>query len=190
MPHSPSSENLTVLLKEAAEGNSEARGALWELIYPDLKTLAHRELQRKRPRQTLQTTELVHEAYIRLIDQEHVDWQSRLHFYSVAGKAMRHVLVDYVRQRHRKKRGGIQRPLQLDEALMVADDRTEVFLALDRSLSRLSTLSERLGNVVECRFFAGMNEEEIANLHDVAVRTVRRDWRKAKAWLAADLAES
>lgn len=181
--------NITALLAEAGCGNEEARHALWQTVYADLRKIAHRELYRRRPGQTLQTTALVNETYLKLVDHTPAAWENRLHFFAIAATAMRHILIDYARQRHRQKRGGGQVPVALDEAVVVAHERAEVFLALDKALTQLATLNERWAQVVEYRFFGGMTETEVASLLGVSERTVRRDWRKAKAWLATALAE-
>ena len=184
-----SPENITSLLVEAGRGDEEARHALWQSVYEDLRQIAHRELYRRRPGQTLQTTALVNEAYLKLVDQTPAGWENRLHFFAVAARAMRHILIDYARQRHRQKRGGGQAHVALDEAVVVAHERAETFLALDKALTHLATLNERWAQIVEYRFFGGMTEAEMAQLFGVSERTVRRDWRKAKAWLATALAE-
>jgi RNA polymerase sigma factor (TIGR02999 family) len=183
-------ENITALLAEAGRGDEEARHALWKSVYEDLRRIAHRALYRRQPGQTLQTTALVNESYLKLVDQAQAGWEDRLHFFAVAARAMRHILIDYARQRHRQKRGGGRPHVALDEVLVAADERAETFLALDKALTHLATLNERWAQVVEYRFFGGMTEEEIAGLFGVSERTVRRDWRKAKAWLATALAES
>jgi RNA polymerase sigma factor (TIGR02999 family) len=185
----PSPKNITSLLAEARRGDEDARQALWQSVYEDLRQIAHRELYRRRSGQTLQTTALVNEAYLKLVDQTPEGWESRLQFFAVAAKAMRHILIDYARQRHRQKRGGGQAHVVLDEAVVVAQERAETFLALDKALTHLATLNERWAQVVEYRFFGGMTEAEMARLFGVSERTVRRDWRKAKAWLAHALAE-
>ena len=184
-----SPRNITALLAEAGSGDEEARHVLWQSVYEDLRQIAHRELYRRRPGQTLQTTALVNEAYLKLVGQTPAGWENRLHFFAIAATAMRHILIDYARQRHRQKRGGGQAHIALDEAVVVARERAETFLALDKALTRLATLNERWAQVVEYRFFGGMTEAEIAHLFGVSERTVRRDWRKARAWLATALAE-
>lgn len=190
MAPTPPSDNITALLAEAGQGDREAADQLWQSIYDDLRRIAHRELYRRRPGQTLQTTALVNEVYLKLVDQTRADWNDRLHFFAVAARAMRHILIDYARQRGRQKRGGGRPHVALDEAVVAAEQRSETFLALDKALTRLAALNERLAQVVEYRFFGGLTEEEIAHLLGVSERTVRRDWRKAKAWLADALAES
>jgi RNA polymerase sigma factor (TIGR02999 family) len=190
MAPTPSSEDITALLAGAGDGDEEAVNRLWELVYDDLRRIAHHELYRRRPGQTIHTTALVNEAYIRFVGQSNSEWHDRLHFFAFAAKAMRHILIDYARQQSRQKRGGGKGHLELDEAVLAAEQRADTFLALDEALGRLATLNERLAQVVEYRFFGGMTEEEIAQLYGVSDRTVRRDWRKAKAWLADALTES
>ncbi len=187
-PENITSENITALLAEVSAGSPDAEHQLWQSIYPDLRRIAHRALRRRRPGQTLQTTALVNEAYLRLVQQQ-ADWSGRLHFFAVAAKAMRHILIDYARRQNRQKRGGGQPPVPLDEGMLLADERADTFLALDRALTDLARHDERLGQIVEYRFFGGLTEEEIAALLGVTDRTIRRDWRKAKAWLADALAE-
>lgn len=184
----PSSREITTLLADVGAGDVAAKERLWEAAYPELRRIAHGAL-RRRPGHSLRTTALVHEAYLKLVQHERDDYSGRLHFYAVASKAMRHILIDHARHRSREKRGGGVRPLPLDEALVAADEQAATFLALDEALRHLATLNERLVEIVECRFFGGMTEKEIASLYGVTERTVRRDWRKAKAWLAAALAE-
>ena len=186
MAATPSSDSVTALLAEMGTGNDEATRALWDSIYPDLREIAHRALRQRRPGQTLQTTTLVHEAYLKLVRQPD-GWDGRLHFFAVAAKAMRHILIDAARQRSRQKRGGGQHPVTMDPAALVAEERADVLLDLDEALTRLSERDARLGQVVEYRFFGGLTEPEIAELMGVTDRTVRRDWRKARAWLATAL---
>jgi len=186
---SPSPEAITALLAEASAGDPAAHAQLWRSIYPDLHAIAHRALLRRRPGHTLQTTALVNEAYLKLVHHQQADWDGRLHFFAVAARAMRHILIDYARQRGRQKRGGGQAPVSLDEAVAVAEERADTLLALDEALTALAERDERLGRIVEYRFFGGMTEAEVARLLGVTDRTVRREWRKAKAWLAAALAE-
>lgn len=189
MPPIRSSDPITALLRDARRGDEAAARQLWQATYDDLREIAHRELRRRAGSETLHTTALVNEAYLKLVDQHAADWHDRVHFFAVAATAMRHIIVDYARQRSRKKRGGGQRPLPLTESVVAAEEQAETFLALDRALTQLAALNERLARVVECRFFGGMGEAEMAALFGVSERTVRRDWRKAKAWLAAALAD-
>ncbi|GAB5536270.1 MAG: ECF-type sigma factor [Rubricoccaceae bacterium] len=186
LPNSNPSDSITALLAEMGAGDDAAARALWESIYPDLREIAHQALLRRRPSDTLQTTALVHEAYLKLVRQPD-GWDGRLHFFAVAAKAMRHILIDTARQRSRQKRGGGQRPVPMDAVALVAEERADVLLALDEALTRLSERDARMAQIVEYRFFGGLTEVEIAELMGVTDRTVRRDWRRARAWLAAAL---
>ena len=132
---------------------------------------------------TLQPTALVHEAYIKLVARRNADWQSRAHFFAVASKLMRRILVDYARRQLRAKRGGRQAKLSLDEVVLLSPDRPDKMLALDESLTRLEKLDARQGRIVELRYFGGLTEEDTARALGITARTVRRDWVKAKAWL-------
>lgn len=182
--------HLTRLLGRAGEGDEEARNELLKAVYSDLKRIAHRELMRGPSGETYETTDLVNEAYLRLFNQKSVTWTDRLHFFALSAKIMRGILIDYARMKRTEKRGGGVANLSLDEALIVTDQRADLFLALDMALKELAEMDERLASVVEYRFFGGMTEEEIAELMDVSVRTIRRDWQKAKIWLADTLATS
>lgn len=181
----PSSANITALLAEARGGDAGAARRLWDTVYPDLHRIAHRALARRRPGQTLRTTALVSEAYLKLAGG--AAWEDRLHFYATAATAMRHILIDAARQRRRLKRGGGRKPVPLDEAVVVAEERAETLLALDEALTSLAAHDARLARVVEYRFFGGLTEAEVAGLLGVTDRTVRRDWRRARAWLAVAL---
>lgn len=163
---------------------------LMPIVYEELRRIARRELARERPDHTLQTTALVHEAYLRLVDQTRVEWADEKHFFSVAAMAMRRVLVDHARKHLAAKRGGGRTAISLDPAALSVEDRAETLVAIDRALDRLARLDERLSRVVECRFFAGLSEEETARVLDVTPRTVRRYWVKAKGLLAAQLCAS
>jgi RNA polymerase sigma factor (TIGR02999 family) len=163
----------------------------WEellpLVYDDLRAVAHRQLQRERTDHTLNTTALVHEVYLKLVDQQRATWEDRAHFFAIAARVMRRVLIDYARRHRAAKRDGMREPVPLDvapEALLgTADERAEVLVALDDALTRLAAVDARLVRVVECRFFGDLTEEETATALGVTARTVRRDWIKAKKWL-------
>ena len=182
--------HLTQLLGKAGAGDEEARDKLMRAVYSDLKRIAHRELMRGPTGETYETTDLVNEAYLRLFNQKTVTWTNRLHFFALSARIMRGILIDYARMKRTEKRGGGTPNLSLDEALVVSDQRADMFLALDMALEELSEMDERLASVVEYRFFGGMTEEEIAELMGVSVRTIRRDWQKAKIWLADTLTPS
>jgi len=186
-----------------AGDDSTAWDRIVPLVYAELRAIAHRQLQGERDSHTLNTTALVHEAFLRLADQPGIRWQNEAHFLAIAARVMRQVLVDYARYHRAAKRGGAAvrlQPMELDaiaamkqDAVVIesllADERAEVLVALDEALGRLAALDERLVRVVECRFFGGLTEEETAATLGVSARTVRRDWVKAKAWLQRALAE-
>jgi len=173
---------ITDLLADYRGGDRAALDRLFPVVYDELRRMAHRELRRERPDHTLATSGLVHEAYLKLVDQARAAPGDRARFFAVAATAMRRVLIEYARRRQALKRGAGQPLLSLDDAIS-ADDRTDSLLALDEALTRLGTLSERLSQVVECRFFGGLSEEETAAALDINARTVRRDWVKARGWL-------
>lgn len=183
-PTSPG--EVTELLAAARQGDRGALDRLLPLVYDELRAVARRQLRRQRPGQTLDTTALVHEAYLKISDRTGGAWQDRTHFLSIAGLAMRHVLVDAARRRAAAKRGGADLQVSLGQAGPVATgpamDAVEI-LALDRALTSLAALNERLSRLVEMRFFAGLTEEEAAEALGTSERTVRRDWRKARAFL-------
>jgi RNA polymerase sigma factor (TIGR02999 family) len=182
------SQNITRMLKDWSGGDREALDQLLPFVYDELHRQASRYLRRERSDHTLQTTALIHEAYLKLIDQKEVEWQNRAHFFAVAAQAMRRILVDYARTRKREKRGGDDVKLQLDEAVNVSSGEKSIDLvALDEALTRLSTFDERQARVVELRYFSGMTEEETAEVLGTSPATVRRDWNMAKAWLHSQL---
>jgi RNA polymerase sigma factor (TIGR02999 family) len=185
MGNSPqNSQNITRMLKDWRDGKREALDRLLPYVYNELHRQASRYLRRERSDHTLQTTALIHEAYLKLIDQREVEWQNRAHFFAVAAQAMRRILVDYARERKRKKRGGDDVKLQLDEALNISTgERSIDLVALDEALTRLAAFDERQAKVVELRYFSGMTEEETAEVLGTSPATVRRDWNMAKAWL-------
>ena len=175
------------LLDAHQQGDPEALDQLVSLLYGELKRLAHFELGRLRPWETLNTTGLVHEAYLKIAQHRQAGWEGRAHFLGAASKAMRHILVDAARRRLSQKQGGGQRPEPLDSRLCAEDDHAEQVLAVDQALEHLRTLDERIGRVVECQFFAGYTKEETAEVLGVSVRTVHRDWIRAKGWLRKHL---
>jgi RNA polymerase sigma factor (TIGR02999 family) len=172
-----------------AEGTRRAAlDRAFPLIYDELRRIAHGKLQQERDGHTLVTTALVHEAYMRLVDITRVEWRDRAHFLSMAARAMRRILIDYARERNAERRGGGQPAITLDEALVAIDLTPESLEALDEALGELGQLNPRLVRVVECRFFAGMTEEETGEVLGVTSRTVRNDWVKARGWLRHALA--
>src|SRR5271165_2632655 len=186
----PTTEDVTVLLAQLTKGNEEAGSKLIPLVYSELRRLAGGYMRRERSDHTLQPTALVHEAYLRLVGQRAVDWQSRSHFFGIAAQVMRRILVDNARGHMRDKRGGGQKPVPIDEALVFAPEQSEEFLKLNEALDRLTKLDERQGKIVELRFFGGLTVEQTAELMGISPKTVKRDWSMAKAWLHGDLKAS
>ena len=179
---------ITQMLREWSDGKPEALENLLPLVYAELHRQAASYLRRERRGHTLQTTALIHEAYIRLIDQRDVTWQSRTHFFAVAAQAMRRILVDYARAKHREKRGGDNIKLSLEEATLVAAKEKGVDLvALDEALTRLAERDKHQASVVELRYFSGLSLEETAEALHVSRATVARDWEAARAWLHREL---
>jgi RNA polymerase sigma-70 factor, ECF subfamily len=183
----PSPQEVTRLLVAWSDGDEEALAALMPLVYEELRRLAHRHLGRERAGHTLQTTALVHEAYLRLVDQKETRWRNRAHFIAVASQMMRRILVDYARARGYAKRGGGARRVSLDEAMVVSDERADDVVALDEALSALAQFDERKSRMVELRFFGGLSIEETAEVLGVSPGTVMRDWTLAKAWLQREI---
>jgi RNA polymerase sigma factor (TIGR02999 family) len=182
----PSDGDITGLLAALREGDRAALDRLFPLVYRELHDRAHGQLARHRPGDTLSTTALVHEAYLKLTDSAHQTYQDRVHFFAVASRAMRQILVDYARRRMAVKRGGAP-PVTLDPELAADPGRPEELVALDEALGRLEALDERLARTVEMRFFGGLSVEETAAALGVSPRTVKRDWRKARAVLYQDI---
>jgi RNA polymerase sigma factor (TIGR02999 family) len=178
---------VTHLLLELKQGNKEAEGRLIPLVYNELRRIAGIYLRREVPDHSLQPTALVHEAYLRLTDIKEVDWQSRSHFFAVSATLMRRILVDHARASHARKRGNGWDAVSLNEAILPAPQRAPEILALDEALNKLAVLDQRQSKIVELRFFAGMSEEETGNVLGISGRTVKRDWRVAKAWLFKEL---
>ncbi|MGH7570095.1 MAG: sigma-70 family RNA polymerase sigma factor [Gemmatimonadales bacterium] len=175
--------DITGLLLAWRAGDAGALDRLFPLVYDELRRIAHHQLSRERTGHTLDTAALVHEAYLKLVDQTRVQWADRSHFFAVAARAMCRVLVDYARRLRAEKRGGAPKRVSLTDVMLVAEERADTLVALDQALTELAGVDERLSCVVECRFFAGLTEEETAEVLGVTARTVRRDWTKAKGWL-------
>ncbi|HET9282328.1 MAG TPA: sigma-70 family RNA polymerase sigma factor [Candidatus Angelobacter sp.] len=174
---------VTRLLGEVRAGNRDAEARLIQLVYSELRRLAAHYLRGERPDHTLQPTALVHEAYIRLTKIHKVDWQSRSHFFATAANVMRRILVDHARTQCADKRAGFRDAIDIEGVFVMSPGRSSQFLALDEALERLKQLNERQSKIVELRFFGGMSEEEAGVVLGVSARTVKRDWRVAKAWL-------
>jgi len=168
-------------------GQTGAHRLSFSLVYDELHRMAHRQLQGERQDHTFATTDLVHEAWLRLAPDTGAEPTTESQFLALASSAMRRVLIDYARRHQAAKRGGGDRPVTLDETMVAAEEQSGDLVALDDALSRLATLDERLARVVECRYFGGLTEEETAGALGVTARTVRRDWVKAKAWLYREL---
>jgi RNA polymerase sigma-70 factor (ECF subfamily) len=181
---------ITQLLKRLSGGDRAAESRLVSLVYAELRRLAARYMQRERRDHTLQPTALVHEAYLKLIEQRRVDWQSRAHFYCVAARLMRRILVDHAREVKASKRAGSRYRVPLEADVARTEEKSGELLAIDQALDRLLKHNPRQAQIVELRFFGGCSEEEIAHMLAISVRTVKRDWSVARAWLYAELSKT
>jgi len=184
---SSSESEVTLLLAQVAKGDEGAAAKLIPLVYNELRRLANSYMRREADYHTLQPTALVHEVFLKLIQQRSVDWKGRSHFFAIAAQMMRRILVDHARARLREKRGAGDRPIPLDDVFIFAPERSLELVKLDRSLERLAKLDDRQCKVVELRFFGGLTVEETAEALGVSPKTVKRDWSMAKAWLHGDL---
>jgi RNA polymerase sigma-70 factor (ECF subfamily) len=184
---SVSQQEVTQLLADWSRGDDAAFAKLTPLIYEELRRIAHRHMGGQRPDHTLQTTALVNEAYLRLTDQTKPNWQSRAHFFAVAARAMRQILVSYARSNRAQKRGGGGARIELDEAAILSPEQSKEIVDLHEALERLATLDSRKAQVVELKFFGGLNYDEIAEVLKIARMTVRRDWEFARLWLYTEL---
>ena len=185
----PSTHEVTALLLAWSQGDPSALEKLTPLVYQELHRLARGYMGREHAGHTLQTTALVHEAYLRLIDSSRVRWQNRAHFFAVAAQLMRRILVDFARSRHQLKRGGEAPRVSLSEAFEVAGEKDADLVALDDALQNLASVDQRKSRVVELRFFGGLSVEETAEVLQVSPDTVMRDWRLAKLWLLRELSK-
>lgn len=183
----PSPQQVSDLLEESGYWKNAKPDQLAPLVYEELRNLAHRYMRGERPGHTLQTTALVNEAYLRLADQTDPHWQDRTHFFAAAARMMRHILVDYARGRQRSKRGGGAVKVELTDELVVSEDEAGRLVDLNDALERLAGLDRRASQVVELKYFGGMNYDEVAEVLDISAITVRRDWEFAKAWLHKEL---
>ena len=184
---SVSPHRVTQLLQEWSHGDDAALAELTPLVYEELRRLAHRYMEGERPDHTLQTTALVNEAYLRLADQTNPNWQSRAHFFAVAARGMRRILVSYARSNRAQKRGGGAARMELEEAAILSPEQSKEIVDLHEALERLGTLDSRKARVVELKYFGGLNHDEIAEVMKISAVTVRRDWVFAKAWLHKEL---
>lgn len=179
--------DVTELLAAWGNGDQAAGDRLIPLVYQELHRLAHHYMKRESPHHTLQTSALVNEAFVRLVDQKNVKWQNRAHFFGIAAQMMRRILVDHARSRHYAKRGGGAQQISFDEALVISDERTAEVVAVDEALQRLEEFDARKSKIVEMRFFAGLSIQETAEVLGVSPGTIMRDWTLAKAWLRREI---
>jgi RNA polymerase sigma-70 factor (ECF subfamily) len=177
------SETVTVLLLQWRDGNRDAFDKLFPLVYQELRRLAQAYMRRQRTGHTFQTSDLINETYLRLVDHKDMRWQNRAHFFAVAAQAMRRILVDHARRRRYAKRGGGALRVSLDEAATIATERSTELIALDEALNELAGFDERKSRIVELRYFGGLSVEETAQVLKVSPVTVMREWRGAKLWL-------
>jgi RNA polymerase sigma factor (TIGR02999 family) len=182
-------EEITLLLARWSSGDKAALDELIPLVYPELRRLARIFMGREDSGHTLQTSALINEAYLRLVNHQEVDWQDRAHFFAVASQVMRHILVDHARRHRYGKRGGGAAHVPIDEVAIVCDERAVELIALDDALTRLAAIDERKSQIVELRFFGGLTVEETAELMKLAPITIMREWRAAKAWLGREISE-
>src|SRR5262245_25927466 len=183
----PSSQSVTQLLLDWRNGDQTALGRLMPVVYEELRRIAGHYMRNERQEHTLQTSALVNEACLRLVDHENIEWQNRAHFFGVAAQAMRRVLVNYARTSNYQKRGGGARQVSLDEAATVAEEHAAEMIALDDALNELARIDPRKRRVVELRYFGGLSVEETAEALGVSIQTVGRDWGTAKAWLLREM---
>lgn len=178
---------ITQLLGEARRGDTDAQSRLAALVYGELHRLAEQYMRLERPEHSLQATVLVHDAFLRLVSGSQRNFENRSHFFAAAAQTMRRILIDYARHHRAEKRGGELIRFELGDVLEISSNRCDEWISVDRALNRLNERDPRLAQIVEMRFFAGMTEEEIAEALDLSERTVKRDWKVAKAWLRAEL---
>ena len=185
----PSTHEVTQLLVEWSNGDKAALDRLMPLVHAELRRLAHRYMSRERPGHTLQTTALVNEAYVRLVNREDVHWQNRAHFFAIAAELMRTILVDHARSHAYAKRGGGAQKIELDEAMIVSQERAAEVVAIDDVLKELAKFDPQQSRIVELRFFGGLTIEETAEVLGLSPATIKREWSTAKAWLYHELAK-
>jgi RNA polymerase sigma-70 factor, ECF subfamily len=190
LARTPPQHEITQLLAQWREGNQSALDDLYPLVYDELHRLARRYMSRERKGHTLQTTALINEAYVRLVDQKNVQWANRSHFFAISAQIMRRILIDHARRHQYAKRGGGARQVSLEEAATVVPDQSEELLRLDEALKSLAEMDPRRSQVVELRYFGGLNNEEIAGVLHISENTVTRDWNMARAWLYQQLTGS
>ncbi|HBE82181.1 MAG: sigma-70 family RNA polymerase sigma factor [Blastocatellia bacterium] len=185
-----STQQITALLIDWSKGDQVALEHLMPLVYDELRQMARRYMRQQPSGHTFQTTELIHEAYLKLAKQNDNDWMNRAHFFGVAATAMRHILVDYARSKHSQKRGGWQERVTLTDAASLANSQTTDIVALDDALNTLAAMDERKSRVVELKYFGGLTTDEIAEVLKMSSETVKRDWRFARTWLLRELSKA
>lgn len=185
-----SSKHITRLLNVYSNGNKDVLSEILPLVYDELRRISSKYLRGEYRNHTFQTTELVHEAYLKLIGSENISWQSRAHFFGIAAQSMRQILVDYARKKKAKKRGEGKPNIPLDSALEISNQSDEQIIALDDALKKLESVEERSGKIVELRFFSGLTIEETAEVLSISPATAKRDWNFAKAWLYREIGHS
>lgn len=183
----PDKEDITRLLINLKEGSGKAYDRLFPLVYDHLRDIAYRQMANEPADHTYTKTDLVHEAYLKLIDQNDVEWEDRAHFYGIAARCMRQILIDHARNKMRKKRGGKMKPVTFIDEIMKVEHQAEELIEIDSALDRLAEFDRRLAKIVEFHFFGEMNFEDIAEIMDLSARTVYRDWEKARGWLYKEL---
>ncbi len=179
-------DEITVILAQIDEGNEQAVNALMPLVYDELRRIAGNKLRYEKHNQTLNATALVHEAYFKLVDQRNVTWQNRAHFFAIAARAMRRIIINYAKEKMAQKRGGGAEVITLNEDTVGLEINVEELITLEDALVRLEKMSERQSKIVEYWLFVGLSHEEIADLLNISIPTVRRDWRLARAWLSKE----
>ena len=182
-------QEITQLLLSWSQGDNSALDRLIPLVYPELRRLARQHMRRENAGHTLQTSALINEAYLRLVDQQDVKWQGRAHFFAVAAQVMRHILIDHARRLHYAKRGAGAQHIPLDEVTLVSQERAAEFVALDESLTLLAAVDPRKSQIVELRFFGGLTVEEAAEVMKLSPITIKREWRSARAWLHLEMSK-
>ena len=183
-------DDISQLLRAWSDGDQLALDELTPIVYAELRRLAHRYMRGERPDHDLQTSALVNEAYIRLVDYKRMQWQNRAHFFAIAAQLMRRILIDRARKRYNSKRGGDVRKVSLDQAAIVSTGRSSDLVALDEALTDLEAIDQRKSKVVELRFFGGLNIEETAEVMSISPATVQREWSMAKAWLYREISQN
>ena len=184
-----SSSEITQVLSSISQGDRSAVERLMPLVYDEFRALASNYLRRESPGHTLQPTALVNEAFLKLVDQKNVDWQGKSHFFAIGAQAMRRILVDHARSKHREKRGGDRQKISLNEEITLSPQRDEDLMAVDEALEKLADLDARQAKIVELRFFGGLTVQEVAEVLGVSKRTVEAEWTMVKAWLRRELSD-